>query len=131
MKLLLDTHSLLWSLLDDEMISNVKELILNQNNEIYVSTASLWEIEIKHSIRPDSMPFSSDEITKILESRTDFTILPIKHSHISRLHSFIEQGIHKDPFDHLLLSVAAAEDFYLLTHDEKIGKYQGVRLIQF
>mgnify|MGYP002522927766 CR=1 FL=1 len=131
MKLLLDTHSLLWALLDDQMISSVKELINNQNNEIFVSTASLWEIEIKHSMRPDTMPFSSDEIVDVLEKRTDFTILPVKQSHISRLNSFINQGIHKDPFDHMLLSVAAAEDIYLLTHDEKTGKYQGVRLIQF
>ena len=131
MKLLLDTHSLLWSLLDDETISNVKELINNPNNEIYVSVASLWEIEIKHSTRPDSMPFSSHEITDVLEKKTDFIILPIKQSHISLLNSFVKQSIHKDPFDHMLLSVAAAEDFYLLTHDEKIGKYQGVRLIQF
>ena len=131
MKLLLDTHSLLWTLFDNKMISRVKELIDNQGNEIYVSTASLWEIEIKHSIRPDSMPFSSDEIVDILENRTDFIILPIKQSHVSLLKTFINQGIHKDPFDHMLLSVAAAEDFYLLTHDEKIGNYQGVRFIQF
>ena len=131
MKLLLDTHSLLWSLLDDKMIANVKELINNQNNEIFVSSASLWEIEIKHSVRPDTMPFFSDEIVNIIENRTDFEILPVTQSHISRLNFFVKQGIHKDPFDHMLLAVAAAEDLYLLTHDEKIGKYQGVRLIQF
>ena len=131
MKILLDTHSLLWSLLDDQMIAGVKDLINNQNNEIFVSTASLWEIEIKHSIRPESMPFSSSEIVDVLKNRTDISILPIKQSHVALLNSFITQGFHKDPFDHMLLSVAASEDFYLLTHDEKIGKYQGVRLIQF
>ena len=49
MKYLLDTHIILWALLDDKSLDKkVKELILNKNNEIYYSTVSSWEVEIKH-----------------------------------------------------------------------------------
>ena len=131
MKILLDTHTLLWTLADDKMISEVKNQINNGNNEICVSVASLWEIEIKHSIRSDSMPFSSEDILNILKDSGGFTILPIKQEHVSHIGYFIKQNIHKDPFDHLLLSTAYTEDIFLLSHDEKMSKYQGVKLITY
>lgn len=131
MKILLDTHTLLWTLADDKMISEVKNQINDGSNEVYVSVASLWEIEIKHSTRADSMPFSSKDILNILKESGGFILLPIKQEHISNIGYFIKQNIHKDPFDHLLLSVAYAEDIFLLSHDEKMSKYQGVKLLTY
>ncbi|MCQ2800830.1 MAG: type II toxin-antitoxin system VapC family toxin [Bacilli bacterium] len=129
MKLLLDTHSLLWSLLDDEKLAGVRELIKNPSNEIYVSVASLWEIEIKHSVHPEAMPYSSEEISKVINDKADFVVLPIEQSHITSLGEIINQGIHKDPFDHLLLAVAKANNMVLLTHDDKINQYHGVNIL--
>ena len=131
MKILLDTHTLLWALFDNEKLSPVSELLENTNNDIFVSVASFWELEIKHKTNPQAMPYSAQEIYSIVSSHTDFEILPISTSHIFNLGGFIEQNIHRDPFDHLLLSVALSDDLILLTHDEKINKYRGVKLLFF
>lgn len=131
MKLLLDTHTLLWALSNDDKIESVKEIINNLTNEIFVSAASLWEIEIKHNIRPESMPFSAKKIVEIINNSTDFIILPIDQNNICSLDMIIKQGIHKDPFDHLLLATAASSNLKLLTHDEKIGQYKGIDLYQY
>lgn len=131
MKLLLDTHTLIWSLFNNEKLSSVCALIENKDNDIFVSAASLWEIEIKNRTNPKSMPYSAEEIFSILSSYTDYVVLPITPQHIFGLKQFIEQGIHRDPFDHLLLSTALSEDLVLLTHDETINKYRGVKLLSF
>ena len=63
MKILLDTHVLLWALEDSPQLPYyVKEAITDENNEIYVSALSLWEIAIKHKNHPTLMPFSSTQI---------------------------------------------------------------------
>lgn len=131
MKLLLDTHTLLWTLSNDNKIESVKDIINNLANEIYVSTASLWEIEIKHNLRPDSMPFSAKEIVNIINNFTDFIILPVDQNSICFLDTIIQQGIHKDPFDHLLLATAFSNQLKLLTHDEKISQYEGIDLLKY
>ena len=56
MKVLIDTHIALWALMDDpKMPKTAKQILMDENNDIYYSTASVWEVAIKHCIRPDDM----------------------------------------------------------------------------
>ena len=131
MRLLLDTHVLLWVLSGRALDSKVEEMLNDTNNEIFVSTASLWEIQIKNSLKPNFMPFSAKSIYQVIVQSTDFIILPVNESHVFGLKDIVKQDIHRDPFDHLLISTAAREECVLLTHDKKIGKYQGVKALVF
>ncbi len=61
MKVLLDTHIIIWAALNDTRLSEkAKDIIVNPDNEIYYSTASVWEITIKHMARPGQMRYSGD-----------------------------------------------------------------------
>ena len=63
MKLLLDTHTLLWALGSPEKLPEyIIEMICNENNDVYLSAASLWEISIKHKKAPTKMPFTATQI---------------------------------------------------------------------
>lgn len=56
MKILIDTHIALWALMDDpKMPKAAAKILMDENNEIYYSTASVWEVAVKHCIRPDNM----------------------------------------------------------------------------
>ncbi len=56
MKVLIDTHIALWALMDAlKMPKEAEKILMDENNEIYYSTASVWEVAIKHSIRPNDM----------------------------------------------------------------------------
>ena len=97
------------------------------DNRIFVSMASLWEIEIKHRRRPDTMPYSAELVLGAI-SFTDFRLLPITEHHVLGPGSFLEQSIHNDPFDHLLLAASSTEQMTLLTHDENIARYHNALL---
>ena len=126
MNVLLDTHSLLWALyFPGNLGKRAFEVIGNESNDIYVSAASLWEIEIKHQKRPDSMPYSAAEVREAI-GRAGYRIIPIAPRHIESLGRFISQNIHNDPFDHLLLATAFADQLTLLTHDSVLPSYRGV-----
>ena len=67
MELLLDTCSLLWALFDDNKLSKqARDLLANEDNDVYVSAASLWEIAIKNLKHPDLMPYSLDDVYNII-----------------------------------------------------------------
>ena len=120
MELLLDTCSLIWALFDDKKISDkVRELLNNPDNDIYVSSASLWEIAIKNTKHPNLMPYSLDDVYNIIINYTDFIILPIRPNHLLLLESIIKQNIHQDPFDNLPI----------ITCDNNIQRYQDIKYI--
>lgn len=69
------------------------------------------------------MPYSAEEAVKAIK-KAGYHIVSITPAHICLLASFMEQNIHNDPFDHLLLAVSVAEQMSLLTHDSQIRAYQ-------
>ena len=122
MKILLDTHIALWLLADDNRLSsNARIIIEDTTNELYISTASIWEIAIKNSKRPDSMRTTAEEFSSYCE-QAGIISLPIENKHIFALKDLPD--IHNDPFDRLLLAQASSEGFKLMTHDDKIVRYR-------
>ena len=125
MKILLDTHVAIWAIYESKKLpDDISKLIDDDCNEIYVSVASLWEVDIKHRKKPEFMPVSADELyLSVIES--DMHILPIEHEHIFSIQSINKpQGLdHNDPFDQLIMAQAKAENMMLITADSKIRMY--------
>ena len=89
MKILLDTHIAIWAVLDSEELPNTaKAMILDENNEIYYSTASVWEITIKHMAHPEMFLFSGKHLEKGCEAN-GFVPLPIFNKHAAELESLV------------------------------------------
>lgn len=120
MKLLLDTHVLLWAATDSPRIKAIRKRLLAADNEVFFSVASLWEIAIKVSLGK-----LLADAAEIREAAIDsgFLELPVLGQHA--LHVGGLPWHHRDPFDRLLVSQAAAEPMRLLTADEQLLAYGG------
>lgn len=125
MKYLLDTHVIMWALVDDKRINeDIKKIILDQNNQIYYSTVSPWEVEIKHQ-KIKSFVLTGKQFCFLCD-QNDVLNLPIKNNHVIRLKDVInydKNNDHKDPFDRMLLAQAIEENMMLITHDKKLLSY--------
>ena len=126
MKLLLDTHVMIWTLFDLPYLSEKAErMIENPENQVFISLASLWEIAIKFKKNPDKMPFSEDLIDDLCDD-AGFGRFNIRTPHILALHDLTRNEntpVHKDPFDRILLAQAKTENALLLTHDKRLAEY--------
>ena len=102
MKLLLDTHVLLWTIAKDDLLpDNARALIGNEENDIFFSLASVWEVAIKHASKPGKITFSEDDLLKYC-IQSGFIMLPIEAKHIQAIKSLqrnADAPPHKDPFD--------------------------------
>lgn len=127
MKLLLDTHILIWALNDDARLSRkARDLILDESNDIYYSIVSLWEVAIKHLSHPEHMRFSALELAQCCED-AGFLSQEIRSNHIFALETLRRREdalSHHDPFDRMLISQAKAEKMFLVTHDSLIPDYE-------
>ncbi|WP_304418899.1 type II toxin-antitoxin system VapC family toxin [uncultured Muribaculum sp.] len=119
MRILLDTHILLWALSNDAKLpEKARELIANEENEIYYSVISLLEVEIKHLAHPDIMPVSTEEISGYCE-QSGYKQITIKENHIFTMKELkCEKNTppHKNPFDWMLICQANAEKMVFITH---------------
>jgi len=121
MNILLDTHIALWSLVDDARLDKkARTMIERRDNRIFWSVASMWEVAIKHSLKPDRIPLSGVEFMHYCE-QAGYECLPIRERHVMALETLPQ--IHADPFDRILVSQARAEAVVLLTHDTILSGY--------
>lgn len=128
MKILFDTHVLLWIALDQKEKFSRESLGLLENDaqDFYVSVASIWEMTIKASL--DKADFQIDPRQMVLHMReAGIHLLPIECEHIFNLARL--PPIHRDPFDRLLLAQAETEGMYLMTADSKLLQYASSRVI--
>lgn len=122
---LLDTHTLLWVLYKEDSLSAYAKNVILDDNDIFVSIASLWEIAIKQSIGKLEINESIESIAQICK-KEGFYILSIKPSHLDYLKKLPQ--IHGDPFDRLIISQAAIEGLIIVTKDAKLPAY-GIRTL--
>ena len=126
MKILLDTHILLWCLADSAKLpSDVVDMLKSNENEIYFSVVSLWEVAIKRAIRTDFIPFD-EKVLFSLAIKSGFYKLNLNEAHIFELSKLKrETGSleHKDPFDKMLICQAKYEGFNFITHDKTLKYY--------
>ncbi|MCL2223470.1 MAG: type II toxin-antitoxin system VapC family toxin [Defluviitaleaceae bacterium] len=121
MKYLIDTHVLIWLAKDScELPERVKALIENPENDIYISSVSLWEMAIKINLGKLDLKLPLDKF--LLDIKIGgFSVLQIEDNYLSKILQL--PYIHKDPFDRLLISTALAEGLTIVTIDENIQKY--------
>ena len=118
MKILLDTHILIWSLSSPELLSEKAKKYIQDSSMLYVSAASLWEMSIKTSIGKLELNLS--------ELKKQLTVLGVNELMISWEHALLTETLpwhHKDPFDRLLIAQAMSEPLILLTNDKLLAQY--------
>ncbi len=119
MRVLLDTHILLWWLANDERLgTKARDLIADPVNDILVSVVSLWEIVVKRRVGK-----LEADITAVSDAidRGGFTLLAISLVHLRTLTEL--PTYHRDPFDHLLIAQAISEGAIFLSEDKNIAPY--------
>jgi PIN domain nuclease of toxin-antitoxin system len=128
MRILLDTHLLLWAMAASRKLPHtVKAQVLDPANDIYFSAASLWEIAIKRGLRRDDFRIDLDALMAALRE-SGFLELPIAATHAVGVAQL--PPIHKDPFDRLLVAQSMAEPMTLLTNDATLADYwDGVKVV--
>ena len=124
MRLLLDTHILLWRLAGSDRLSAATlDLMDEQADELLASAASVWEVSIKWALRKglaDDMPLSGQQFLAALGD-AGIEVLPITAVHAAALDDLDLH--HRDPFDRLLVATARVEGLTLLTSDTRLGAY--------
>jgi PIN domain nuclease of toxin-antitoxin system len=120
-RLLLDTHLLLWTVGQDQRLSaRARRLIGDPENQPVFSTASLWEIAIKHALRRADFRYDPRVMRRaLLENR--YEELPVTGEHAVAVASL--SPLHKDPFDRMLVAQSIVEGITLLTSDPRIAQY--------
>ncbi len=123
MKILLDTHTLLWFIEgDDQLSQNAKRLIEDSDNEVYVSFISFFEISIKLKIGKLHLIKSLKEIYQATLT-AGIAIMDLEFEHIENYQSVPLFPEHRDPFDRLLIATAVYENLSIISVDEKFGYY--------
>lgn len=122
MRALLDTHAFLWWLADDVRLSSqVREVIADGDNELYLSAASGWEMAIKTRLGKLHLP--DNPAAFILKQLRINAIEPlaVQMTHALRVYSLPEH--HRDPFDRILVAQAQAERMPIITADPQVVQY--------
>ena len=118
MRLLLDTHVLLWWRdASPKMSRRARVALTDLDNEIVISTATLWEVVIKRALGKLSFP---DDLLEVLREE-GFELLPIWFLHLAALAAL--PILHRDPFDRMLIAQAIAEGIPLVTADRAMRPY--------
>ena len=123
MKLLLDTHALLWWWKNDPRLSKkALNAIKNESNVVLISAASVWEIATKHRI--GKLPGAEHAVTNFAEliAADGFAHLAITYQHAVTAGTF--EAEHRDPFDRMLAAQAIIEDATLVTDDAAIKQFR-------
>ncbi|MCC6472496.1 MAG: type II toxin-antitoxin system VapC family toxin [Burkholderiales bacterium] len=121
MRILLDTHLLLWSVARSRRLSReARRLLLDPANELFFSAGSLWEVAIKYALRRTDFDLDPATLLDAL-AQTGIDELPVKAAHAARVAAL--PAVHGDPFDRLLVAQSLAEPMTLLTHDRSLAGY--------
>lgn len=123
MKLLLDTHLLLWTAQKSSRLSSkAVKLITDPANELAFSVASLWEFGIKHAKVPAQFNTTPSELREAL-LQSGYLEVGITGKHVLAISNL--PALHGDPFDRLLVAQTAVEGMTLLTSDAQVAQYPG------
>lgn len=127
MNLLLDTHIFIWWEIEKHKLSAARLAMLKDtDNALYLSLASLWELQLKIMLGKFKFPKPLAGIIRDQQTVNDLQILSITAEHIYQLENLPFH--HKDPFDRLLIAQAVTEDFTLVSDDPTFSAYS-VKLI--
>jgi PIN domain nuclease of toxin-antitoxin system len=118
-RLLLDTHVLLWVLSGERLSKEARRAIIDPRNAVTMSAASIWEMSIKAELGRLELPDGWLEEAE----RQSIGVLPITAAHALAVRQL--PSLHRDPFDRMLVAQAQVEGLVLVTRDEQIKQYDG------
>lgn len=128
MKLLLDTHVLLWAASEPDQLSpTAREGLEDGTNDVFVSVVSAWEIAIKQSLRKLELPKPAEQWLPDVLRRSSFELAEVGLAAALRVRAL--PWHHRDPFDRLLLAQAAEDGYTLVTRDSALDAY-GVPILR-
>ena len=123
MNILLDTHIAVWAITDDLRLSaKARRLLLDPDNNIYISAVSTLEVNNKRKSKSNNLEFTTEQFINCCEA-AGYIQLPLHSKHFLAENTLLWKGPgeeHKDPYDRLLIAQAKSENFRLMTHDSKI-----------
>lgn len=120
MRVLLDTHLFVWSVMDHPKLDGYSRELIVSADEVYVSAVSVWEIAIKSVL--GKIEADPEELAHAIED-SGFIALSVTPQHAARVAKLPAIDGHKDPFDRMLVAQALTEPLILLTLDEKLAAY--------
>ena len=126
MKLLLDTHTFLWFIDDSPQLSVHAKSLLESDNDLLLSVASLWEIAIKYSLDKLKLPTAYEIFIPQQLTLNDVEVLPILLSHLAAVSALPRH--HRDPFDRMLVAQAQVEGVAIVSVDPLLDAYSIQRL---
>lgn len=115
MRILLDTHTVLWAA-KGSLSPAANKLLEDSSNELFFSSVNIWEVELKRQ----KLDIDTSALTRLL-LENGYKELPVTSRHVFRLTSLPD--LHRDPFDRILLSQALCEGLLLLTADSALKQY--------
>ncbi|MFO7029035.1 PIN domain nuclease [Limnospira fusiformis CCALA 023] len=122
MRLLLDTHTILWFFMGNSRLSDkVRDLVEDGHNHKLISVATVWEMSIKQSQNKLTLEKTASDYIEEKIRLDDFELLPIQLNHLRILSSLA--FYHKDPFDRLLIAQAMQENIPILSKDMAFNAY--------
>ena len=122
MRLLLDTHAMIWSVLEPENLSaTVRRQLTDPDNEVFISVVGIWELAIKASMPKPGFPASMPERVRTACHEAEFNVLPVTIEHALAVREL--PWHHKDPFDRLLVAQARCENCVLVSNDRWLPRY--------
>ncbi len=122
MKILLDTHAFIWLDSQPEKLSKKAiEVCQDTSNELYLSMASLWEMQIKAQLGKLELNISLEEMLALQQQENDLKVLNFSLAHIYQLQSLPFH--HNDPFDRIIIAQSILENMTLISVDEKLNAY--------
>jgi PIN domain nuclease of toxin-antitoxin system len=124
MRVLLDTHILLWTLADDQKLSRKARRLIEDANEVYISAATFWELAIRISL--GKLEADLDEIRDSCRE-SGLIELPVAVEHAMAIREL--DSYHRDPFDRILVATAITEPMRLLTADSMVAKYTSLAIL--
>jgi PIN domain nuclease of toxin-antitoxin system len=117
LSILLDTHILLWALSQPSKLKSRARSLIDRN-EVFVSSASIWEVSVKSSL--GKLEADPRTVLEALDP-AGLRMLPISGEHAAKVYEL--PTLHRDPFDRLLLAQALSESLTLLTDDDMLAQY--------
>lgn len=128
MKLLLDTHLLLWAAGEPDRLSvSARSMLQDEANRLFFSSASIWEIVIKRGLRRDDFRVDPFRLRRLLVVN-GYTELSVNSDHALAVDQL--PPLHRDPFDRILIAQARTEGMVLLTGDGLVARYEeGIRYV--
>jgi PIN domain nuclease of toxin-antitoxin system len=127
MRILVDTHALIWWLAGDEQLSaDAREAIADESNDVFVSAASAWEVTTKHRLGklPGAGPLAVDFAREVRAQGFAPLPLTLEHGQVAGALS----GDHRDPFDRMLVAQAREEKMALVSNESVFDEYGVARI---